>query len=96
MFYGTTFEFIPQDYERRMLLNGIHQMYPMTIMADSHGGAFSGGQYTAWMIEEHCIPYHDDEEFWIENTKYVGLGNTPQIAHEDLYAKMRKVYDIGI
>ena len=70
--------------------------YPCTIIADRYNGAYSGGSWTAWPCDEYEVPRMqagDDGQcmqFWSKVDKnYIGIGNTPQEAFEDLKKKLR-------
>ena len=65
-------------------------IYPLTIVQDRYGGAYSGGKYTAWHLDFEEIPEEINSEdtichdFWVENEIIVGKGNTPLEAVEKL------------
>lgn len=69
-------------------------VYPLTILYDRYGGAYSGGTYTAWNLRHDNIPRGPDEddiscsEFWRDNKTPVGRGTTPNNAVFDLVRRM--------
>lgn len=69
-------------------------IYPLTIIRDRYSGCYSGGKFTAWNIDADCIPYAQCGSdipcgsFWGENTRPVGLGDTPDEAIKDLETKL--------
>ena len=74
--------------------NDIKFIYPLTIVKDRYGGAYSDGVYTAWNLDYYEIPLEvalDDVscmDFWSNNTIIVGKGNTPEESIEDLYKQL--------
>lgn len=68
--------------------------YPLTIIMDRYGGAYSGAEFTAWNLYEYEIPSDanaDDctcAEFWFKSDIIVGKGNTPDLAAADLIKKL--------
>lgn len=76
-----------------MTMETEHQ-YPLTIIADRYGGAYSGGKYLAWALDHWNVPFdasdgdRDCMLFWAENTIPVGRGDTPNEAMEDLIRRL--------
>ena len=72
----------------------IEDIFPLTIVCDRYGGTYSGGKYTAWMLDPWDVPEGIDEcdplcnIFWSHYTEPVGLGATPMQAMEDLRVKL--------
>lgn len=68
----------------------MNDIYPLTVVKDRYGGAYSGGKYTAWNMDSHEIPIDIDsddnmcEAFWVYNTIIVGKGNTMDEAVDNL------------
>lgn len=70
------------------------KIYPLTIVCDRYGGAYSGAQYLAFNLDPDCIPDAvgagdiDEMEFWMINKDYekydIGKGKTVQEAHDNL------------
>lgn len=80
----------------RIILNEFEPIYPLTIICDRYGGAYSGGSYTAFNLDFYEIPEEangSDVEcmaFWDEaNKDNIGFGATPQEAYEDLENKLQ-------
>lgn len=74
-----------------------NNQYPLTIVRDRYCGSYSGGMFTAWPVDENQIPVEqrgDDmscDTFWSKvDMSYIGIGNTPQEALDDLMSKMMK------
>ena len=69
--------------------------YPMTIVQDRYGGRYSGGAYTAWLLEPCEVPGEIGcgdlicSAFWDENKLICGKGDTPDEAERDLLIKIR-------
>lgn len=69
--------------------------YPTTIVQDRYGGCYSGGAYTAWLLEPWEVPGEIGcgdmicGDFWAENTLPCGKGSTPDEAEQDLIDKIR-------
>lgn len=73
-------------------------IYPLTIVEDRYGGAYSGGKYTAWNVGFDEIPPDiDSDDVWCHNfwneqennpTYFVGKGDTVSEALADLYIKL--------
>lgn len=70
-----------------------NKIYPLTVVCDRYGGAYSGGRYTAWNLDHYNVPdsIHGDDmtcmEFWEDSSqKYgkVGKGSTIKEAMDDL------------
>lgn len=72
----------------------MNNVYPLTICKDRYGGCYSGGNYTAWNLDSDCVPsaIHADDmtccNFWDENYRIVGKGDTPDEALGDLEQKL--------
>ena len=67
-------------------------IYPLTITADRYGGAYSGGNFTAWNLEPCEVPkepFKSDvvcNTFWHSNKNIIcGKGDTPEEAAANLY-----------
>lgn len=75
-------------------------LYPLTIVADRYGGCYSGGEYTAWLMEPGEVPGEIGcgdltcGAFWAENTLLCGKGSTPDEAERDLLKKIRDGADL--
>lgn len=71
-------------------------IYPLTVIADRYGGAYSGGAYTAWNLDPWEVPKGvdgDDVEcmsFWFDNKILYGKGRTVSEALGDLYIKLKR------
>lgn len=69
-------------------------IYPTTIVQDRYGGCYSGGEYTAWLLEPWEVPGEIGcgdlicGAFWAENTLPYGKGDTPDEAERDLINKI--------
>ena len=69
-------------------------IYPLTILCDRYGGAYSGGAYTAWNCYYDEIPSGPDSDdvscadFWAANAIPVGFGDTPNDAVIDLERRL--------
>ena len=70
-------------------------IYPLVVINDRYGGAYSGAEWTAWEDYPDAIPdaiFGDDDscfEFWLKaNKSNIGLGNTPEEAIADLRQKL--------
>ena len=69
--------------------------YPMTIVQDRYGGCYSGGAYTAWILEPWEVPGEIGcgdvicSAFWAENKLPCGKGATPDEAERDLINRIR-------
>ena len=74
----------------------IEELYPLTIVCDRYNGAYSGGKYTAWMLDPWDVPADIEEcdfvcrDFWEKNEEPVGIGANPIIAMEDLRLKVNE------
>lgn len=76
------------------------QIYPLTIVRDRYGGAYSGAKFTAWHCEAESIPegVNGDDvscgESWDEISyspeweHQIGYGNTIDEAIEDLFDRL--------
>lgn len=70
------------------------EIYPLTIISDRYGGAYSGGDFTAWNMDYYEIPKEPDEDdvacmlFWDATDIVVGRGDTPQEAVDDLRQRL--------
>lgn len=79
----------------------INNTYPLTIICDRYNGAYSGGRFTAWPVDEWMVPrLHcgDDGQcmtFWNEiKAGIVGVGDTPDKALENLIENMTFLRDV--
>lgn len=78
------------------MIESINEIFPMTIVYDRYGGAYSGGVYTAWNKDFWDIPEEVDgcdpecSLFWLQCEEIVGVGNTPNLAAEDLMYKLNE------
>lgn len=72
------------------------EIYPFTVVMDRYGGAYSGGEFTAWNLDFYEIPPEiagDDVtcyDFWQKNKIPVGKGNGLREAVLDLYIRLKK------
>lgn len=71
--------------------------YPLTIVNDRYGGAYSGGNFLAFPVHEYAVPAgHDSSDgmcmdFWAEvDFTFIGIGDTPNAAFEDLRSKLKE------
>lgn len=66
------------------------EIYPLTITMDRYGGSYSRGEYLAWRLDAREVPeepFMDDvtcEQFWDTYQGPVGIGDTPELAVDDL------------
>jgi calcineurin-like phosphoesterase family protein len=73
--------------------------HPETIIPDPYYGRYSNAQYLAFPLEFVKVPKGvsaDDEAcmaFWAHYRGPVGKGDTPQEAHDDLYARIGALYE---
>jgi len=64
--------------------------YPLTIIHDRYDGIYSGGKFLAFPTNYHTLPYNIDgddiacAEFWDDFDGYVGKGDTPIDAYNNL------------
>ena len=69
-------------------------MYPVTIIKTRYQGTYEGGRWGAFPVDFLDVPMDtmgDDIEtmtWWSQNKDYVGVGETPEAALEDLEKKM--------
>ena len=69
-------------------------VYPLTILRDRYGGAYSGGAYLAWNRHPDELPSGFDADdldcldFWATNVIPVGFGATPNDAVIDLERRL--------
>ena len=74
----------------------IEDLYPLTIVCDRYGGAYSGGKYTAWLLDPWDVPAGIEEcdfvcrAFWEKNDEPVGIADTPIAAMENLRVKVNE------
>lgn len=72
------------------------KIYPLTVIPDRYGGAYSEGGYLAFNLDPNEVPedvYGDDTAcmmFWCRNSLPVGKGQTPYEAIKNLYKKLQK------
>ena len=72
----------------------MHEIYPLTIIADRYCDTYSGGKFTAWNMDYYEIPTEPAEDdvtcmrFWGKTKIPVGRGETPQEAVEDLKRRL--------
>lgn len=72
----------------------MNDIFPLTITQDRYGGCYSGGKYTAWNKEPCEIPLEIFEgdidccKFWFNNKEIVGIGDTPDLAIQNLKRKL--------
>ena len=73
-------------------------VYPLTIIKDRYGGAYSGSEYTAWNLDFYEIPIDitlsdiSCMDFWVDEeikqNYIIGKGRTAEEAVNDLYLKL--------
>lgn len=69
-------------------------VYPLTIVSDRYGGAYSGGRFTAWCLDSTKVPadIHEDDvtchNFWEDPLVLAGRGRTIERALNDLKRRM--------
>lgn len=74
-------------------------LYPLTIVSDRYGGGYSGGLFTAWLLDWTVVPDEIDgcdpecNTFWNNYQGLVGKGRTPQEAYDDLRKKIIEAVD---
>ena len=79
----------------------MHDVYPLTVIADRYHGTYSGGKFTAWNCDSHNIPYGPESDdvscsmFWSSerlgsSVRFVGRGNTPREAINDLQMRLER------
>lgn len=79
-----------QEYE---ILKAADEIWPLTVVADRYGGAYSGGKYIAWNCYPWEVPgdsFGDDcscADFWMFE-RMAGRGCTPMEAIGDLVRKL--------
>lgn len=72
----------------------LHEVWPLTIVSDRYGGAYSGGKWIAWPCDGDDVPVAPTEDdvtchnFWYDFEGYVGKGKTPNEALESLLEKL--------
>lgn len=79
--------------------NFLWRLYPITIIMDRYCGTYSGGDFTAWLLDNDKIPEAAQDsdvecrEFWYQtaNNYLIGKGKTPQEAYDELINKVRKL-----
>ena len=74
--------------------------YPLTVVSDRYGGAYSGSDYTAWPLLFYKVPREIEGDdvtcscFWHDADKdIIGFGSTPRKAINDLVKKIEKRYN---
>ena len=69
------------------------KLYPLTIVKDRYGGVYSGGRYTAWLLDAEEVPkeiFGEDTEargYWYDHDPLCGKGDTVSSAIMDLAGK---------
>lgn len=86
--------------ERRGWEFWLKSHYPCVICNDRYMGAYSSGIWTAFTTDEVPIEAYSDDvtcaQFWDEfKDHFVGKGDTPQEAFEDLKGQIEKAINEG-
>lgn len=77
----------------------IDKLYPVTIIMDRHFGSYSGGKWVALNLDAEdsyrLLPGDDVDcmNFWENeiNSDSIGVGETPQLAYENLQKKYEEL-----